>query len=107
MNKGFKIVRLNEILFCSADRVYTDFTLKCAALLSASRSLKYFEEMLVSFGFMRAHASHLVNLDHIEEYLRGSAGKGRIVILSDGQQLSVARGRKTELLGKFSIKTDV
>lgn len=107
MNKGFKIVRLNEILFCSADRVYTDFTLKCGTLLSASRSLKYFEEMLVSFGFMRVHASHLVNLDHIEEYLRGSAGKGGIVILSDGQQLPVARGRKTELLGKFSIKTGV
>lgn len=102
--RGFKFVQLNEILFCSADRVYTDFTLKSGEQLTASRSLKYFEELLVAFGFHRVHSSFLVNLDHVREYIRGSSGKGGTLVLTDDQQVPVARGRKMELLEKFSIK---
>ncbi len=104
MPKGFKIVQLNDILFCSADRVYTDFTLRNGVQLTASRSLKYFEELLGSFGFQRIHASFLVNLDHVQEYVRGSSGKGGVLLLTEEHQIPVARGRKSELLVKFSIK---
>ncbi len=39
-----------------------------------SKTLKDFEEMLSPFRFFRTHNSHLVNLDHVREFIRGDGG---------------------------------
>ena len=63
-----------------------------------SRTLKDVEEWLSPHGFYRAHHSHLVNLQHIREFVRSDGG---YLLLSDGKKMPVARNRKEELLNKI------
>jgi two-component system, LytTR family, response regulator len=65
--------------------------------------LKYFEGLLKEYGFMRVHGSSIINLDHIDEYFRGTQGKAGHVLMSNGQEVSVSRNKRVDLLEKFSL----
>jgi len=97
--KGFRVVSLSEIIFCKSSGNYTDFILQNGSHILVAKTLKYFEEYLSHVDMMRIHDSYLVNLFHVEQYERG---RGGAVILSNGEQLTVARGRKDKLLKWFS-----
>ena len=64
----------------------------------ASRNLKEIEEMLEDYAFIRVHNSHLVNINEIEEYVKGEGG---YLVMSDGSTVNVSRTRKELLLKKF------
>ena len=51
--------------------------------------------MLTEFDFFRIHQSIIINLQHLQEYLRGDGGS---VILSNGKELEVSRRRKSDLM---------
>ena len=63
-----------------------------------SKTLKYFEEALSVFPFVRIHKSFLVNINEVVKYKKG---KGGSVIISNGKELMVAASRKKELLSYF------
>ena len=60
-----------------------------------SKPLKEYEELLEQCNFFRVHKSHIVNLNHIEKYVKG---KGGYVITNDGSHVDVSVQRKEELL---------
>lgn len=60
-----------------------------------SRSMKECEEILSSKGFCRIHQSHLINLQHVNRYIKGDGG---VVEMSDGSTIEVSRRKKDELL---------
>ena len=93
--KGFRVLEIRDIICCIARGNYTLFQLDGAAPLMASRPLNEYEELLADGYFVRAHKSHLVNLEHVKEYVRGEGG---LLILSDGTEIEVSRRRKEELL---------
>ena len=64
-----------------------------------SKTLKYYENLLTEFGFLRTHKSHLVNIDHIVKYKKGKVGEA---IMSDGSNVLVAASSKKELMMHFS-----
>ncbi len=101
--KGFKIIKLNDIIHGEASRVYSSFFLVDGKEICVSRSLKYFEGLLKEYGFMRVHGSSIINLDHIDEYFRGTQGKAGHVLMSNGQEVSVSRNKRVDLLEKFSL----
>jgi two-component system LytT family response regulator len=45
--------------------------------------------------YFRAHKSHLVNLNHVDRYIRGQGG---YLVLKDGTQIPVARTQKSDLM---------
>lgn len=98
--KGFQIVQVSELFYCEAARNYTTFILKEGKKIIVGRNLKYFCERLLPFGFFRIHESFLINLSHMENYIKGRGGQ---VILSNGIALDVARNRKKELLKLFAF----
>ncbi|MBN1339387.1 MAG: response regulator transcription factor [Bacteroidales bacterium] len=85
----------DSILYCESDGNYTRLHLTGEKNLMVSRTLKDIASMLPATGFVRIHHSHLVNINHISEYLRGEGGE---VILSNGSRLRVSRNRKEALL---------
>lgn len=60
-----------------------------------SHTLAYFEETLKDQGFVRIHHQHLINLQHVEKYIRG---RGGYIIMSDETSLQVSQRKKDEFL---------
>jgi two-component system LytT family response regulator len=53
------------------------------------------EEVLDNKGFCRVHNSYLINLKHVERYIRGDGGE---IIMADGKNIPVSRNKKQEFL---------
>lgn len=94
---GFQVLEVGDILYCSADDNYTEIHLPQKKIL-VSKTLKYFEEALAAYPFVRIHKSYLVNVGEVVRYKRG---KGGSVVLSNGKELSVSASKKAELLAYF------
>ncbi len=94
---GFEVLNISDILYCKADDNYTEIYLSAKRIV-VSKTLKYFEEALAKYPFVRIHKSYLVNINTIAKYKKG---KGGSVVLINQKELSVASSRKKELLSYF------
>lgn len=92
---GFVFVPIGQVIRCESDNTYTTFFLSDKKKIIVSRTLKECEQMLESHGFFRIHNSHLINLDYIQEYIKGDGGQVR---MEDGSYVDVSRRRKEEFL---------
>jgi len=96
--KGFIILKLEEIIYCEAERSYTVFHLDDGRTITVSKPLTEYETLLKDGGFFRVHKSFLVNLIHVREYLRGEGG---FVIMSNKAEIEVSRRKKETFLEKI------
>lgn len=95
--KGFIIVKLEEIIYCEAERSYTVFHLPGNKSVTVSKPLLEYEALLEDSTFMRVHKSFLVNLQHVKEYQRGEGG---LLIMSNGTEIEVSRRKKEQFLAR-------
>jgi two-component system LytT family response regulator len=95
---GFEVVRVNEIIRCEADDNYTRFFLTEGKQQLICRTLKYYEDILKEYDFIRIHKSHLVNFQYIRQYRKGKGGQ---IVMNDGSVVDVSANRKQELIEKF------
>ena len=95
--KGFTVVRLDEIVYCEAQRSYTQIHLLNNKSMTASKPLFDYDRILTDTTFLRIHKSFLINLLHVKEYSRGEGGT---VIMSNGMEIEVSRRRKELFLAK-------
>lgn len=98
--KGFIVVKIKDIIRCEGDRNYTNFFFVNNKPMLVSRTIKEFEELLTNHNFFRIHQSHLVNINHITEYIRGKGGE---IKMSDNSELPVSKYRKKDFLKYFKI----
>jgi two-component system LytT family response regulator len=96
--KGFTIIKLEEIAYCEAQRSYTIFRLINNKSIMVSKPLFDYDRLLSDTTFLRIHKSYLINLLHIKEYTRGEGGT---VIMSNGMEIEVSRRRKEQFLVKM------
>ncbi|PIE49131.1 MAG: DNA-binding response regulator [Flavobacteriales bacterium] len=95
---GFEVLSIKEILYGKADDNYTELYLTNNKKKLVSKTLKYFEKLLVDKGFARIHKSYLVNVSYIAKYKKG---KGGSITLSNGKELSVSASKKSNFLSHF------
>jgi len=67
---GDTSIDIGSILWCQGDSNYTHFHLKDGHKITASKTLKEYEELLGDKDFMRVHKSYIVNLAHVEGITR-------------------------------------
>ena len=96
--KGFTILKLEEIAYCEAQRSYTIFRLINNKSIIVSKPLFDYDQLLSDTVFLRIHKSYLINLLHVKEYTRGEGGT---VIMSNGMEIEVSRRRKEQFLIKM------
>lgn len=99
-NEGVFFFSLDEILRLEADRSYTHIHLVGKRPFIASKTLKYFEEMLEEFNFIRTHKSHLVNPRHITRI----SNDNEFVLLSDGSKAEISRRKKDEVQQQLKLR---
>src|SRR4030095_13836366 len=95
--KGFTILKLEEIAYCEAQRSYTIFRLINNKSIIVSKPLFDYDKLLADTVFLRVHKSFLINLMHVKEYTRGEGGT---VIMSNGMEIEVSRRKKEQFLVK-------
>ncbi|GEN74828.1 LytR/AlgR family response regulator transcription factor [Chryseobacterium hagamense] len=96
--QGFRRVNINEIIRCEADSNYTFIYMLDKTKVMFSRTLHDFEKNLSHYNFFRIHHKHLINLEHLKEYIKGKGGQ---VVMADNSVLDVSIRRKNEFLHKM------
>ncbi|MDX9694940.1 MAG: LytTR family DNA-binding domain-containing protein [Bacteroidales bacterium] len=95
---GFDVVKINDIIRCQANDNFTEFYLTNGTKKLISRTLKFYEDLLQDFDFVRVHKSHLINMQYVVKYLKGKGGQ---VEMTDGSVVDVSVNQKASFLEKF------
>jgi two-component system LytT family response regulator len=96
---GMIFVPTHEILYCEADSNYTTVVLASGKKMVVARVLKEIDEALAGPDFFRIHHSFLVNINHIQKFVRGDGG---YVVMPDGASISISRSRRQAFMELFS-----
>jgi two-component system LytT family response regulator len=84
-----QIVRLNEIIYLSGEGSYTQIHLENKKTVTASKPLKYYEDILPGDFFIKTHQSYMVNKNFIDKYM-----KTGVIIMKNSSEIPVATRRK-------------
>jgi two-component system, LytTR family, response regulator len=83
----------SEIIRLEAESNYTQLFFTNKKKLLTSRTLKDYDEILSSHGFIRIHKSHLVNRQHVVNYM----GEGMLT-MADNSKVEISRRRQHEVM---------
>lgn len=97
--EGIDFFDLADIIYCQADGNYTILHLTHQNSPLISKNLKDFESLLAESGFCRVHHSSLINIKHVQKYVKGEGG---YVILTDGHHVDISRRKKEVFLSMLS-----
>lgn len=95
---GIDFIEAETIIRAEAERSYSNFYLENGKKILVSKPLKEYEALLEQCNFFRVHKSHMINLTHIEKYIKG---KGGYVIMKDGSHVDVSVRKKDDLLNQL------
>ncbi len=95
--EGFEVVKPEEIIRLQGNGNFTDLYLTNGTKKMVCRFLKHFSEIL-SFPFVRVHKSHIININHVRSYHKGSGG---YVTLDNGAEVEISPSYKDEFLKAF------
>lgn len=93
--EGLLFFDINDIIHLEANSNYTFIHFLGKPKITASKTLKEFEEILPENIFFRTHHSHLINLNYIKRYIKGDGGQ---IELQNGNYVDVSRRKKEEFL---------
>lgn len=92
---GVHFVRLRDIVRLEAEDNYTHFILKTGNKITASKTIKAYEDTLIRLNFVRVHKKHIVNMNYMKTYIKGEGG---YLVLENGETIEVSRRKKASLM---------
>uniref|UniRef100_UPI0040498BFF LytR/AlgR family response regulator transcription factor n=1 Tax=Flavobacterium sp. TaxID=239 RepID=UPI0040498BFF len=91
---GIHLFEISDIIRCESEDNYTRFFIKDSKSILISKTLKEYEELLVSHQFERIHQSHLINLSYLKSYIKKDGG---YVVMTDNSHLPISQRKKDRL----------
>lgn len=88
---GIYFINIQDIIRCEAEDNYTHIHLSNGDKITASKTIKAYEDMLSSVNFYRVHKSHLINLNFMKKFVKGDGG---YLVMDDGKKIEVSRRRR-------------
>lgn len=92
---GFAFLAFEDIILLEAKRNYTDIHRTGNKKFFVAKSLREFEEVLIQSGFFRPHRSFVINLRHVEEWVRKDGG---YILMSNQKQVPLVKTRRADFL---------
>ncbi len=86
-----QVTEIDDIVRCESSGNYTTFFFTDKQKLLVTKTLKEYEKMLDEYNFIRVHQSHLINSNHIKEYIKTEGG---YLVMKDGSHVSVSIRKK-------------
>lgn len=93
------LVDIDEIVRCEADNAYTTFYLNSGEQIMVSKGIGEYTELLVPFGFVAPHQSHLINIAYIKKLDKTDGG---FLLLKNNKEIPVSVRRKQAILEIFN-----
>lgn len=93
--EGLLFYDIKDIVHLEATSNYTIIYFTDNTKITASKTLKEFDELLPENIFFRTHHSHIINLTFIKRYIRGNGGQ---IELKNGVVIEVSRRKKEAFL---------
>lgn len=93
------VVSIKSVTRCESFDNYTTFHLIDQNPITVSKPLKEFDELLSSFGFIRVHQSHLINLEYLQQFNKREGGSIR---MKDGCEVPVSSRKRDAILKALS-----
>lgn len=91
VQSGIEFILPNEITHVKGENNYSVLHFVSGKKLMVSKTLKWVEDSLSNYSFLRIHKSHLINLQHIVRYVKTDGG---YIEMLGGEQLSVSRAKR-------------
>lgn len=98
---GYEFVEVKSIRYILADGSYSQFYLKSGEILTVSKNLKFYAEILKDYGFFRIHKSRLINLKCIKKIRKSVAWE---VIMEDEREFGISKTYKPDFIELLSLK---
>jgi len=93
-------VEVDDIIRLEADGSYTTIYFKNSRPLIVSKNLKEYENLFKSYGFVRPHQSHLVNMKHVVCMHKADGGTLEMI---DSSVVPVSVRMKNDVLEAFRL----
>ncbi len=94
-SSGIEFIALQQIMYCMADKNYTTFYIAGGAKKIVSKNLGEYEKILDTTTYVRIHQSSIININYVNKLTKG---ENCSVIMQDGNELSVSRAKKNDLI---------
>lgn len=88
---GIYFVNIKDIVRFEAEDNYTHIYLDNGERITASKTIKSYEDLLTPFNFYRVHKRHVINLNYMRKFVKGDGG---YLIMDDGIKIEVSRRRR-------------
>jgi two-component system LytT family response regulator len=88
---GIYFVNIRDIVRFEAEDNYTHIYLNNGERITASKTIKAYEDLLASFNFYRVHKRHVINLNYMRKFVKGDGG---YLIMDDDIRIEVSRRRR-------------
>jgi two-component system, LytTR family, response regulator len=92
---GIELISSDEIIYCKSDSNYCTLVLSGKRKITASKTLKHFEDLLNKEQFIRVHKSYLINRNHIKKYLKKDGGE---LVMSNNDVIPLSRNIRDEIV---------
>ena len=86
------VSELKDIVRLEAMTNYTHFHFANGSKLLITKTLKEYDTMLSESGFVRVHQSHLINMDHVQAYVKTEGG---YILMKNGHMVPVSVRKKS------------
>jgi two-component system LytT family response regulator len=93
-------VEMGIIIRFESDSNYTNVFLTVGKKITSSKTLKEYESSL-STDFYRTHKAFIINLDHVEKYVKGEGG---YIVMKDNAQIPISREKRQALINILAVK---
>jgi len=88
---GIYFVNIRDIVRFEAEDNYTHIFLSNGERITASKTIKSYEDLLAPFNFYRVHKRHVINLNYMRKFVKGDGG---YLIMDDDIRIEVSRRRR-------------
>ncbi len=93
-----RVVSIPDIMRCESSSNYTTFYLQGGEKIVVTKTMKEYEEILEPHQFFRVHHSHLVNLNHVKEFIKSDGG---YLVMNHGESVPVSTRKREEVLKRL------
>ena len=101
---GIHFVKIRDIVRFEAEDNYTHIFLHGGNRITASKTIKAYEDMLVPFNFYRVHKRHVINMNYMKKFVKGDGG---YLIMDDDVKIEVSRRRRPAFMTQLRVLQDV
>lgn len=101
---GIHFVKIRDIVRFEAEDNYTHIFLNGGGKITASKTIKAYEDMLSPFNFYRVHKRHVINMNYMKKFVKGDGG---YLIMDDDVKIEVSRRRRPAFMTQLRALQEV